>query len=213
VTPGRLLDAALRRDGARPLLTWYDDRSGERIELSVATASNWAAKTANFLADEHGLDDSDAIGLAPTSHWLSVVVLLGAWTAGIGVDLTGAARSVVLPGDPTALMRAVLPQPDSLLIAPATGASVGIITAVRNWTLAELVAAAAEPGPRSRVLATRPLDTAEAIADAVVTPLACDGSAVLVTNPDADKLAGRAQTEHVTHTAGFDLAGLPRLRS
>ena len=44
-----MLTASLRRDGTRPLLTWYDDASGERIELSVATAANWAAKTANLL--------------------------------------------------------------------------------------------------------------------------------------------------------------------
>src|SRR5437868_14488998 len=103
----------MRRDGARPLLTWYDDTSGERIELSVATAANWAAKTANFLCEEHGLDDSDAIGLSPSSHWLSVVVVLGAWTAGIAVDLTGDGRYVVLPGEPATFMRAVLPQPDA----------------------------------------------------------------------------------------------------
>jgi hypothetical protein len=211
VTPGRLLDAALRRDGARPLLTWYDDASGERIELSVATAANWAAKTANFLVDDHGLDDGDSIGLSPTSHWLSVVVLLGAWTAGVGVDVTGEARDLVLPGDPAGFMRAVLAQPDALLVAPATDASIGIVCAARSWTLAELLAAAAEPGPHSRILSTHSLDTAQAVVDAVITPLACDGSAVLVTNADPDKLASHAQTERVTHTAGIDVAGLPRL--
>ena len=39
MTPADLLDQQLRRDGTRPLLTWYDDATGERIELSVATAA------------------------------------------------------------------------------------------------------------------------------------------------------------------------------
>ena len=212
MTPGRLLEAALRRDGARPLLTWYDDASGERIELSVATAANWAAKTANFLVDEHDLDAGDVIALAPTSHWLSVVVLLGAWTAGVGVDVTGDAQDVALPGDPAALMRAVLPQPDALLAAPANDNDVGVITAARSWTLAELVAAAGDPPAGCRVLSTHPLDDVDAIVDAIVTPLVCDGSVVLVTNVDSSRLADKAATERVTHTAGLAVSSLPPLR-
>src|SRR3954447_21864841 len=87
VTISDLLAREARRDGARPLLTWYDDSSGDRIELSVATAANWAAKTANLLVDEHGLGPGDAIALTPASHWLTAVVVLGAWTAGVAVDL------------------------------------------------------------------------------------------------------------------------------
>ena len=48
----RLLDAALRSDPARPLVTFYDDATGERIELSVTTYANWVAKTASLLQDE-----------------------------------------------------------------------------------------------------------------------------------------------------------------
>ena len=213
MTPGRLLEAALRRDGARPLVTWYDEASGERIELSVATAANWAAKTANLLVDEHDLDAGDVITLAPASHWLSVVALLGAWTAGIGVSIDAAsgAADVTLPGDPAAFMSAVLPQPDALLAAPAGDADPSIITATRTWTLAALVAEAGDPPPRCRVLSTRPLDDAQAIVDAVVIPLVCDGSVVWVTNADETRLAYRAATERVTHTAGLTLPALPQL--
>ena len=211
MTPGRLLEAALRKDGARPLLTWYDDASGERVELSVATAANWAAKTANHLVDELDLGPGDTIGLEPTSHWLSVVVLLGAWTAGVGVDLTGNA-DIALPGDPATWMRTVLAQPDALLVTPAGDVDVGLVTSSRSWTLADLVTAADGPPDHCRLLSTRSLDDVHAIVDAVVTPLACDGSVVLVTNADVERLPARATTERVTHAAGLVLPGVAALR-
>ena len=213
MTPAKLLEAALRSDSARPLLTWYDDSSGERIELSVATAANWAAKTANYLVDELGLDRGDRIGLRPTTHWLCVVVLLGAWTAGVAVDLSDQPADVALPGDPAVWMRAVLAQPDALLVPAADDQAVGLLTAAREWSLADLVTAAQGPPLHCRVLSTRPLDDADSIIDSVVTPVACDGSAVLVTNVDAQKLAARAGMERVTHTADVALPGVAPLRA
>ena len=210
-TPGQLLDAALRRDGARPLLTWYDDGSGERIELSVATAANWAAKTANHLVDDLDLQPGDAIGLEPTSHWLSPVVLLGAWTAGVAVDLTGSAE-IALPGDQAMWMRTVLAQPDALLVTPAGDADIGIVTAQRSWSLAELVMAAGNPPPHCRVLSTRPLADVDAVIDLLAVPLVADGSAVLVTNADDDRLPARATTERVTHAVGIAVPGVAPLR-
>ena len=41
-------------DPAGPRITYYDDATGERIELSTATLVNWAAKTGNLLRDEMG---------------------------------------------------------------------------------------------------------------------------------------------------------------
>ena len=52
--PADRLDA-YAGDPARPLLTWYDDGTGERVELSGATLGNWVAKTANLLVDGCGL--------------------------------------------------------------------------------------------------------------------------------------------------------------
>ena len=46
------LAALLRSDPSRPLVTFYDDATGERIELSVTTYANWVAKTAGLAADE-----------------------------------------------------------------------------------------------------------------------------------------------------------------
>ena len=42
----------LRADPVGPRITYYDDASGERIELSAVTLANWAAKTGNLLRDE-----------------------------------------------------------------------------------------------------------------------------------------------------------------
>src|SRR5262245_66226190 len=53
---GTLLAAA---DPTRPLLTWYDDTTGERTELSGATLGNWVAKTANLLVDGVGAGPGD----------------------------------------------------------------------------------------------------------------------------------------------------------
>ncbi len=44
-TPADLLGRVLRRDAAAPLVTQYDDATGERVELSGTTLANWVAKT------------------------------------------------------------------------------------------------------------------------------------------------------------------------
>ena len=49
-----LLDPLLARDPMGPRITYYDDATGERIELSAVTLANWAAKTANLLREELG---------------------------------------------------------------------------------------------------------------------------------------------------------------
>jgi acyl-CoA synthetase (AMP-forming)/AMP-acid ligase II len=212
VTPGELLEKLLRRDASRPLVTWYDDATGERVELSVATAANWAAKTANLLSDE----DIEAVQLEPASHWLAAVVALGAWAGGVAVvDVDGEP----LPGDARTFTQRVLAQPDALLSAPPSPSDAALCLGSREWTLAELGEAAQraatrhEVGPGSRVLSTLPLDDIDGLDAGLLVPLAADGSVVLVANADETKLARRAADERVTHTAGVDVAGLPRLVS
>jgi uncharacterized protein (TIGR03089 family) len=67
---------------ARPLITHYDDVLGSRIELSVATMANWAAKTANWLRDEHDVQPGAAVAVALPAHWQTAGVLRGAWWCG-----------------------------------------------------------------------------------------------------------------------------------
>lgn len=77
--------AAIAADPARPLLTWYDDATGERTELSGATLANWVAKTGNLLVDGCGLGRGDTALVDAPPHWQSAAVLLGCWSAGLRV--------------------------------------------------------------------------------------------------------------------------------
>jgi uncharacterized protein (TIGR03089 family) len=76
---------AVAADPARPLLTYYDDATGERTELSGATLDNWVAKTANLLVDGLGLGPGDRATVALPPHWQAAAVLLGCWSAGLEV--------------------------------------------------------------------------------------------------------------------------------
>jgi uncharacterized protein (TIGR03089 family) len=75
--------AAVRRDSATPMLTWYDDASGDRTELSGATLDNWVAKTANLLVDGAGLDTGETVAVLLPPHWQTAAVLLATWSAGL----------------------------------------------------------------------------------------------------------------------------------
>lgn len=76
-----LLDAARRAGTARPLVTFYDDATGERIELSQATFANWVAKTAGLL-DEVGVGRGDRVAFLLPTHWQSTVFLVSCWAMG-----------------------------------------------------------------------------------------------------------------------------------
>ena len=88
------LRAALSSDPGRPLVTFYDGATGERVELSVTTFDNWVTKVANLFADDLMLEPGDRIRVDLPPHWQSSVILLGAWTAGLTVSLTTTAGDV-----------------------------------------------------------------------------------------------------------------------
>ena len=79
------LAAALRADPNAPLVTYYDEQTGERTELSAATLDNWVAKTANLLVDGSGLGPDDSAAVLLPAHWQTAAVLLGCLTAGVPV--------------------------------------------------------------------------------------------------------------------------------
>ena len=89
VGPPQLLDRALRADPARPLLTFYDDATGERTELSVATFANWVAKTANLLRDDLAVEPGATLSLDLPPHWQAAVWLQSAWALGLHVVPAG----------------------------------------------------------------------------------------------------------------------------
>ena len=82
-TTADLLAAALARDPAGPLFTYYDDRTGERVELSASTVDNWVAKTANLVVDGAGLGAGDRAAVLLPPHWQAAAILLGSWAAGL----------------------------------------------------------------------------------------------------------------------------------
>src|SRR3954470_25058095 len=87
-----VLAGLLRRDPGRPLVTFYDEATGERTELSVATYANWVAKAGSLLVDELGLARGDRLRLDLPAHWLTVVFLGAAWSTGLVVTDEAADR-------------------------------------------------------------------------------------------------------------------------
>jgi uncharacterized protein (TIGR03089 family) len=100
---------AVRRDPATPLLTWYDDATGDRTELSGATLDNWVSKTANLLVDGAGLGPGDAVAILLPPHWQTAAILLGASAAGLAADL----------GDEAAPVEALFTTPERAAAAAA----------------------------------------------------------------------------------------------
>ncbi|MEU7056985.1 TIGR03089 family protein [Streptomyces sp. NPDC046197] len=99
-TPADLLRSALAADPGRPLVTFYDDATGERVELSVATFANWVAKTANLLQGDLAAGPGDRVALLLPAHWQTAVWLLACASVGAVADIGGdpAAADVVVSG-------------------------------------------------------------------------------------------------------------------
>jgi uncharacterized protein (TIGR03089 family) len=83
-----LLDPLMATDPAGPRITYYDDATGERIELSTVTLANWAAKTANLLRDELGAGPGSRVAVLLPAHWQTAAVLFGIWWVGAEVVLS-----------------------------------------------------------------------------------------------------------------------------
>ncbi|GAA4607034.1 TIGR03089 family protein [Actinoallomurus liliacearum] len=94
--PVELLRGALAADPSRPLVTFYDDATGDRVELSVKTFDNWVAKTANLLVDGLGAVPSGRVALALPGHWQTAVWLFACWSAGLTAVPVG---DGAIPGD------------------------------------------------------------------------------------------------------------------
>jgi uncharacterized protein (TIGR03089 family) len=91
----QVLSGLLARDSGRPLVTFYDDATGERTELSVATYANWVAKVCSLLVEELDVEPGSRLRVDLPTHWLGPVVLGAAWAGGLEVVWDGAADAVV----------------------------------------------------------------------------------------------------------------------
>lgn len=107
-----LLDRWVARDGPAPLITYYDDETGERTELSALTLANWVAKTANLLQDGLDVEPGQRMAVRLPPHWQTAAVLLGAWTVGATVTETTPAQLLVTPE--TALGDALDPEAEEI---------------------------------------------------------------------------------------------------
>jgi uncharacterized protein (TIGR03089 family) len=93
---GAVLDPMLRADPVGPRITYYDDATGERIELSAVTLANWAAKTGNLLREELGAGPASRVAVLLPAHWQTAAVLFGVWWIGAEVMLGDSDADVAL---------------------------------------------------------------------------------------------------------------------
>ncbi len=82
-----LLRSRTRSAAGLPMVAYADVTTGERVELSAASVENAAAKVANALRDEFGLDPGAVVSLHLPAHWQRAAWCAGAWTAGCRVSL------------------------------------------------------------------------------------------------------------------------------
>ena len=120
-TPEQLFADLLAAAPGRPFVTYYDEATGERSELSVRSLANWVAKTHHLLATELGLGAGDAALLLLPAHWISLPPLLGALTAGLELTTDPDAADVAFVDPSTAA--AAVGVPDRYAIAPDSAAA------------------------------------------------------------------------------------------
>jgi len=106
--PEQLFAARLADDPGGPLVTFYDDATGERAELSAKSLANWVAKTHFLLVDELGAAVGDRAFVRLPVHWLAAPILLGCWYAGLEV-VTDPATARVAFGDADSLSALITP--------------------------------------------------------------------------------------------------------
>jgi|SRR5579875_3321752 len=221
-----LLTAALQADPARPLLTFYDDASGERTELSATTLAGWVAKTAGLVQDELAIEPGERVAVLLPMHWQTAAVLLGCWAAGavVGTDPAETTFCVEsrIPDRGQVVALSLLPLARPFPVVPTGALDYAAVVpgqpdvfrpyvpvpedalALPGVTGAELVAAARESAAdqgisaADRVLSTRPWNEPADWRDNLLAPLAAGASLVLCTNTDNSALPRRIESERAT---------------
>lgn len=217
-------------DPAGPRLTFYDDASGERVELSTTTLANWVAKTTNLLVLECGVGPGARVSLHLPRHWTTAVWALAADAVGAEVDL--GADEVGHTGRPDVAVVG----PQGIDDAPAADEVFAVSLAplgapfrtslpalVRDYAVevrlmpdqlaaqqrpgrlgaqAELQAAAGQLQASDRVAGLGALHGLPAVVDGWLAPLSVGASVVWVRNPDPVSCVPRWATERVTAVSG-----------
>jgi len=218
-TPSTLLARALRSDPARPFVTYYDLRSGGRVELSVATFENWTNKTAGLLHDELAVEPEDTVSVVLPAHWLGLVWAAATWKVGARLVLGPSADAVVdvraVDEEHQAVGELVL-----VNVAPLGGASGAAVPSGavdygrvvlgfpdQFGPAAALIGRAGAPGGRRLVLSERLDDST--VDQALLGPLRENGSVVLVRPPSGELAPERVDAIAATERAARPGTGLP----
>ncbi|MET7804131.1 TIGR03089 family protein [Micromonospora chersina] len=96
-----------------PLLSYLDDATGERTDLTAQQLGAWAARSAGLLRDGCGLRPGDRVAVLLPPHWRTAAVLIGAWSVGLSVSF----RPRALAGLPVLEPGADLPY-DAVFVTP-----------------------------------------------------------------------------------------------
>jgi uncharacterized protein (TIGR03089 family) len=213
IDAGALLAGALRTDPGRPLLTMYDDATGERIELSVTTFANWVFKTANLLVDELMLEPGEMVALDLPAHWQPAVIQVAVLVAGGQLGREAARITFWLEGTDLPADR-VIEETVGLSLRPMGMGLLATPAGVMDYAV-DVRGHGDHYSPRNPPtrLEVEPLSErvlCESL-DPLLPALAGGGSLVLCRHTDLSKLPHRAQTELATATLGLDVLGLTRL--
>lgn len=200
------LEARLRRSPSSPFITFYDDATGERTELSVTTYANWVSKTANLFADELMLDPGDGLRIDLPPHWLGTVFLGGLLSCGLVLE-DGAAVAVVGPDglddpEPATTTLACSLRPFAVRFAEPLPA--GVLDHGVLWAGQSDVFSPTEPielgtpSPDDRRVITDLDPVSEAGRELLVGLLAGSGSLVLIANADDSQWTAHSSSERST---------------
>lgn len=227
-TLANVLRTQLSRDPGRPLVTFYDEASGERVELSVVTYANWVAKLSS-LFDDLGLERGMTLRVDLPTHWLVPVVLGAAWNVGLVVSDTDSPDGVVVgpdgldrhdPRRVVVLASALLPlgvrfrdpvpaevhdlgievwsQPDSFVPFDPPAGEDPALDWSGGVTTQEQMWETAAASHDSGRLLVEANPASPPGIASFTGPLACGGSVVLVTHAGPDRLEAIAVAERVT---------------
>ena len=222
-----LLDPLLAGDRMGPRITYYDDATGERIELSTVTLANWAAKTANLLRDELGAGPGSRIAVLLPPHWQTAAVLLGVWWIGAEVVIDGSADialctidrldeadDAVAGGEVAVLSLDAFGKPVPDLPIGVTDYATAVRVhgdqivpervpgpALAGRTADEVLSEARERAVSLGLSASdRVMSVSPLTVQTLLAVLAAGASLVQVTNPDPALLTRRRESEKVTRT-------------
>jgi hypothetical protein len=135
-----LLRGRVPAEGDRPLLTYCDDATGERVDLSASALAGWASRTVGLLHEGCGLGEGDRVAVLLPPHWQTAV----AAEVAASLDL--------YPGDRLLVDAGEHEHPDKWLLAPLTAGASVVLCANLDPATVETRAAAEDAtrviGPR-----------------------------------------------------------------